>query len=158
MYSWSLTFSGLTPSLEQDQKSFRGKSWPCSCVPCACPFGQVSWRDPAFQKEHRPSLTRGSLSKNTAQSFCWYSTLRRSRLFQEIEHWILCSQVIIESLVWENHMSWRIAWSLGKPPLQEASEMAKETVADISHSTKYSYASRYFRGLLLCWDHVKISD
>lgn len=132
MYSWSLTFSGLTPSLEQTQKSFRGTSWACPWVPCPYLSSQVSQRDPTFRKEHHPSLTRGSLSKNTDQSFCGYSTLQHSRLFQKVEHWILGSQVIVESLILENHMSWRVPWSLGKPPLQEASEKAKETMADIS--------------------------
>lgn len=97
-----------------------------------------------FQKRTLP-LPQTRQPKSTAQSFWRCPYFQHSRLFQEIKHCILCSQFVIESLVLENHISWRTAWSLGKSSLQKASEKAKETGRRFILS-KHSCTSRYFRG------------
>lgn len=103
-----LTFPGLTPTFEQTQKSFRGKSWTCSCAPPACPLRQMSVSDLTFKTEHHPYLTLDSLPKSTARSFCGCPNFQHSSLFQEIKYCIICHQSAMESLILENHISWRI--------------------------------------------------
>lgn len=66
-----------------------------------------------FQKSTLP-LPQARQPKSTARSFWRCPRFQHSSLFQEIKHCILCSQFVIESLVPENHISWRTAWSLGK--------------------------------------------